>query len=275
MKVFVVDPDKCVGCYSCQIVCKDEHCDNDWSPYTKPQPDTGHFWMRMNEKERGQTPKVVVSYVAQPCMHCENALCQGACPEDAIKRREDGLLLIDPEICNGCMKCVEACPYGSIYKNEELNIAQKCTGCAHLLDDGWSIPRCVDACAHDALRFGEESEFAEELTRSEVLFPEFGTHPRVRYLNLPKCFIGGEIADLEGDECLEGAQVILTNLTTGEQRTTISDEFGDFWFKQIDAAEYSIEVTLDGYIPRTVSDFISTVEKDLNTGAIALYKLNQ
>jgi Fe-S-cluster-containing dehydrogenase component len=272
MKVFVIDPDKCVGCYSCQIVCKDEHCDNDWSPYAKPQPDTGHFWMRVNEKERGQTPKVRVSYVAQPCMHCENAACLEACPLQAIKRRDDGLLVIDPALCDGCMQCAKACAYGSIYKNDELNIAQKCTGCAHLLDDGWTVPRCVDACAHDALRFGEEADFAEELTESQELLPELGSLPRVRYLNLPKRFIAGEIADLEADECLQGALVVLTNLATGAQLTTQSDEFGDFWFKQIDAAEYSIDVALGGYLPRTVRDFITTVDKDLNVGTIALYR---
>ena len=30
MKMFVIDVAKCVGCRSCEIVCKDEHVDNDW-----------------------------------------------------------------------------------------------------------------------------------------------------------------------------------------------------------------------------------------------------
>ena len=44
MKVFVIDVNECSGCYQCQIACKDEHCGNDWTPYTKPQPEWGHFW---------------------------------------------------------------------------------------------------------------------------------------------------------------------------------------------------------------------------------------
>ncbi|MEG0324834.1 MAG: 4Fe-4S dicluster domain-containing protein, partial [Raoultibacter sp.] len=227
MKVFVIDIDKCVGCHNCQLVCKDEHCDNDWMPYAKPQPDTGQFWMKVKEAERGQTPKVMVTYTPVLCQHCENAPCAAICPQDAFERRDDGLLLVNPDKCDGCNLCIDACPYGALFANNELKIAQKCTGCAHLLDDGWTEPRCVDACAHDALRFGEYEDFANELKDAEFLKPEAGTQPHVYYLNLPKRFIGGEVADLEIEECLIGAKVTLTNLATGETRTTETDDFGD------------------------------------------------
>ncbi len=92
------------------------------------------------------------------------------------------------------------------------------------------------------------------------------------YLNLPKRFIGGEIADLEDEEVIIGAKVTLTNKETGEAMETESDWFGDFWFKQIPAAEYTIDVEAEGYLPRHVKDFISTVDKDLNVGTIAMYK---
>jgi ferredoxin-like protein FixX len=96
MKAFVIDLAKCNGCYNCQIACKEEHVGNDWMPYAKPQPDTGQFWMRMHEKVRGSVPKVKVSYVATPCMHCPDARCIAACGPTAIYRREDGLVVIDP-----------------------------------------------------------------------------------------------------------------------------------------------------------------------------------
>lgn len=271
MKAFLIDIDRCVGCHNCQIVCKDEHCDNSWMPYAQPQPDTGQFWMNVKEYERGQTPKVMVSYVPVLCQHCEDAPCMKADPE-AVYRRDDGLVIVDPAKAKGARKLVDACPYGAIYFNEELNIPQKCTGCAHLLDDGWVEPRCVDACAHNALRFGDIEDFADEIGQAEELLPEAHTKPLVRYLNLPKRFIGGEIADLEIEECLIGASVTLTNLETGEQMTTTTDEFGDFWFKQIAAAEYQIDVEAEGYLPRQVKDFISTVDEDLNVGTIALYQ---
>ena len=50
---------------------------------------------------------------------------------------------------------MDACPYGAIYYNEDLNLAQKCTGCAHLLDRGWKEPRCVDVCPTQALELVE------------------------------------------------------------------------------------------------------------------------
>lgn len=51
MKAILVDISKCNGCFNCQIACKDEHVDNDWSPYAKPQPDlgiSGCTWGRWN-----------------------------------------------------------------------------------------------------------------------------------------------------------------------------------------------------------------------------------
>ena len=207
------------------------------------------------------------------CQHCENAPCLAVAKDGAVYRRDDGLVVVDPVKARGQKQIVEACPYNAVFWNEELQIPQKCTGCAHLLDDGWNVPRCVEACAHDALRFGEYDDFVDELGAAEALKPEANTKPHVYYLNLPKRFIGGEVADLEAEEVLIGARVVLTDLKSGEVRETASDDFGDFWFKQIPAAEYSIDVEIEGYHPRHVTDFISTIDRDLNVGTIALYKM--
>jgi Fe-S-cluster-containing dehydrogenase component len=146
MKVFVSDVEKCLGCYCCQISCKDEYCGNDWMPYSKPQPMTGQFWRKVEEHVRGTVPKVKVAYIPTGCMHCDDAPCINACTDNAIYKREDGMVIIDPQKCTGQQLCIDACPYGAIYFNNTLNIAKKCTGCAHLLDRGWPIkePRCVD-----------------------------------------------------------------------------------------------------------------------------------
>ncbi len=62
MKVFVHDTSICNGCYNCQIACKDEHVANDWTPYAKPQPEIGQFWLKLTENVRGQVPRVKVAY---------------------------------------------------------------------------------------------------------------------------------------------------------------------------------------------------------------------
>ena len=49
-KVFVIDIARCNGCHNCQIVCKDEHVGNDWTPIAKPQPEIGQFWLRAHRE---------------------------------------------------------------------------------------------------------------------------------------------------------------------------------------------------------------------------------
>jgi tetrathionate reductase subunit B len=267
MKAFRIEPDECSGCYCCQLACKDEHCGNDWTPYAKPQPDTGHFWGRMTEYERGHTPQVRVAYIFIPCQHCENAPCIEACPtEGAIYERSDGLVIIDPKKCTGCQLCIDACPYNCIFYNPSLEIAQKCTGCAHLVDRtgiSWNKPRCADVCFHDAIQFGEESEL--DLSGTETLHPEYGLTTRVHYKNLPKRFIAGTAYTPDDEEVAIGATCTLTG--EGGPYTETTDEFGDFWFEQIPAAEYTLSISKDG---KSWSDSVSTVDEDKGLGDIPL-----
>src|SRR4030067_3351599 len=195
MKIMIVDVTRCSGCFNCQIACKDEHVDNDWSPYAKPQPGLGDFWMRVGEVERGEVPKVKVAYIPKPCMQCEDPPCQEAARGEAVYKRKDGIVIIDPEKSQGQKKIVKACPYGCIYWNEESNIPQKCTFCAHLLDQGWKEPRCVEACCTGAMIFGEYDQLKDIINKrkGEILNPEFGSKPRVYYIGLPKRFVAGTV----------------------------------------------------------------------------------
>jgi Fe-S-cluster-containing dehydrogenase component len=266
MKAFVIDLTKCTGCHDCQIGCKDEHCGNDWMPYAKPQPDTGQFWMKLNQYERGARPHVKVSHLPVLCQHCDNAPCMTACKtEGAIYKREDGLVIIDPAKCNGCGDCVDACPYDTIFFNKDLNLAQKCTGCAHLIDRKWpiAVPRCMDNCHVDVIRFGEESEL--DLTGTEILHPEYGTKPRVYYKGLPKKFIAGTVYDPIAKEVIIGATCTLTG--EGGQFTAKTDNFGDFWLKDLPEADFTLTIKADG---KTKTIEVSTKAKDIGLGDIAL-----
>lgn len=272
-KVFIFDYNRCNGCRNCQLACKDEHVDNVWAPYAQAQPDTGQFWLKLEEKVRGQVPKVKVSYSVRMCQHCDNAPCMAAAAAagrpDAVYKREDGLVIVDPEKAQGMPELVEACPYGAIYYNEELGLAQKCTGCAHLVDAG-EIPHCVDVCPHEALRFGDEEDFAEEIAQAK-LFDEdrADDKPRMYYLNKPLRFLAGVVVDLEADEVVIGAKVTIENVETGEVMATETDEFGNFWFHQIAAGNWRVYFEAEGFLSRMLET--STELEDRNMGPVELF----
>ena len=266
-KAFVIDVALCSGCYSCQIACKDEHCGNDWTPYAKPQPDTGQFWMEVDEKVAGTIPKVRGTYTQKLCNHCERPACLTACAVAAVYKRDDGFVIIDPEKCDGCGKCAEACPYGKIYMNEELNICQKCTGCAHLLDNGYDEPRCTEVCPTGAFIYGDEEDLAELIKGADVLKPETGIAPKVYYRNVPGQFIAGTIYDQNEDEIIEYARVMA--VSGGKIVSVLTDDFGDFWIKDLAVGSWDITITAAGYEPK----YIHGVRTDecVNLGDIPLY----
>jgi nitrate reductase beta subunit len=193
------------------------------------------------------------------------------CPiKGTIYKRDDGAVIIDPSRCTGCRNCVAACPYGAIYFNEAMNLAQKCTLCVHLLDRGWKEPRCVDVCPTGALTFGEEEDLKDLISRAEVLHPEFESNPRVYYIGIPGRFITGAVYDSEEDECIEGATVTLTDLERGDKFIAKTDNFGDFWMHQLKASVYSLKIEKSGYYPTEIKT-INTA-KDVNLGDIKLHK---
>ncbi|MDR3209448.1 MAG: 4Fe-4S dicluster domain-containing protein [Oscillospiraceae bacterium] len=186
-----------------------------------------------------------IHYTARLCNHCDRAACLAACPHGAIYRREDKLVLIDPEKCQGCRACQAVCPYDVIFFNDDLGVSQKCTGCAHLLDHGVGQPRCADACPTDALVFGEEEDLQDFIVGAQVLEPESGLRPRVYYRNIPGSFIAGAVYDPVEKEVVIGAKCRATNgYKTIEART---DDYGDFWFNDLQPGIYEVVIEAVGY----------------------------
>ena len=268
-KAFVFDLALCSGCYACQIVCKDEHSGNDWSPIAKPQPDTGQFWIKVNEKPCGSIPKVRVVYTPTMCNHCEKPACKEACPSGAAYAREDGLVILDADKCVGCGDCAKACPYGAIYNNDSLGVCQKCTGCAHLLDSGYAEPRCVESCATGALVFGEEEDLKDLINGAVVMRPETGLRPRVYYRNVPGQFIAGTVYDPDAKEIIEYAKVMA--VTGGKIINATTDDFGDFWFNDLAVGSYDITITAPGYEPKYF--YAVRTDECVNLGDIPLMKV--
>ncbi len=268
-KAFVIDVSRCSGCHNCQLSCKDEHCENDWLPYAAPQPPTGQFWMKVKDYPRGTIPKVTIHYVPQLCQHCEHAPCIAAAKNEAVYRREDGLVIIDPIRAQGQWQLMEACPYDVIYWNESLQLPQKCTGCAHLLDNGYEKPRCVEACPTDALQFGDESDLADLIQDAITLQPELGTHPRVYYRNIPGQFIGGLLYDPIAEEVIIDALCALEGHGIAISQRT--DPFGDFWFRNLPVGSFTLTLSAPGYETKVFPNLDTT--SCINLGDIPLTPL--
>lgn len=256
-KVFLMDVAICNGCHNCQIACKDEHCGQSWPPYAAEQPDTGQFWCKVDETVHGTVPKVNITYQVAIGAQ-DDALAEYA--PDAVVVRDDGVLYIDPEQAKGRKDIAEK--FNGVFWNENLQIPQGCSGCAHLLDDGWTVPRCVDSCATGALRFVDEDEAADEIAKAERLTP--GSH--VYYLNLPKRWVAGQVVDLSKDEVVIGADVTLKK-DSAEVATTKTDEFGDFWFKQVEPAVYTVSIAAPS---KSLTLNADATVNDVNLGTVSV-----
>jgi Fe-S-cluster-containing dehydrogenase component len=273
----VIDITKCNGCYNCFLACRDEYCGNDYPPYSLSQPVTGQFWMKIIERERGKYPKVKVAYTPLPCLHCEDAACVKSAKDKAVYRRPDGIVIIDPEKAKGRKDIVSSCPYRVIYWNEEKKLPQKCTMCAHLLDDGWKEPRCVESCPTGALVFGDLNDPKSEVSKlistgtAEVLHPEYDMKDKVLYIGLPRKFIAGAVVFGDTDECAEGVTVTLSG--ADEEKIIKTDNYGDFEFEGLpDDKEFTVTIKQRGYKSQK---FQAYTRNDVYLGDITLQKTSR
>ena len=249
----VIDVSRCVGCYNCFLACRDEHVGIDHSPVAGAQPESGHRWIDIRTREQGAFPKIKVTHTPVPCLHCEDAPCMRADSNGAITRRADGIVMIDPKKAAGQKALAGSCPYGAIYWNEATDKAQKCTFCAHLLDEGWRLPRCVEACPTQALVFGDlcdsSSAVATRMAEPaiEELRPDLNNRTLVRYVGLPKRYVCGEI--VLADKSLEPIAGVTVTLRCGtEVLSTVTDSYGDFEFRTVRPGEqYVLLVNHPGY----------------------------
>ena len=262
----IIDVAKCHNCNNCLMACKDEHVGNNWKPVAATQPQHGHYWINLHRKERGSYPMIETAYLPQPCQHCEDAACIKAAKNGAVYRRDDGIVIIDSEKAKGQKDLVDSCPYGSIYWNDELATAQKCTMCAHLLDDGWKAPRCVQACPTGALTFVVGDSTDDDL---DDLKPELGTKPLVKYKNLYRftsALLCGSVALADINECADKAAV---KLASGGKLVaeTVTNNYGDFKFDALPAngGEYTVTVS---YEDRTAQSIDVKAEGSVNIGVI-------
>jgi Fe-S-cluster-containing dehydrogenase component len=252
----IVDVAKCTNCNLCTLANQDEHVGNTFEGYSAPMPRHDHRWIEIRGHERGSGPLMDVAYLPVMCQHCDDAPCIAAAENGAVTKRPDGIVLIDPVKSKGQRAIAEACPYGAIHWNEELQLPQHWFFDAHLLDAGWAEPRCTQVCATGALKAikvtDEEMRELKGRERLEELQPESQTRPRVHYKNLYRFtheFIGGTvIRTVDGvTDCVGGASIRLERAGSlvGE---TLSDAYGEFKFDGLEphSGRYRLSISVDG-----------------------------
>jgi phenylacetyl-CoA:acceptor oxidoreductase 27-kDa subunit len=206
----LADLRRCVGCQTCTAACRHANA-------TPP----GVQWRRVLDMEFGEYPDVQRAFVPVGCQHCDEPPCMDVCPTTATRKRADGIVTIDYELCIGCAYCAVACPYQARYKTQRaefaygegrptaeetlrqddarLAVATKCTYCVDRIDAGLAqglkpgqdpqaTPACVNACISGALSFGDIDDKASPVSRLLAenqhfrMHEELGTGPGFFYL---------------------------------------------------------------------------------------------
>ena len=146
-KVYPIE-EYCIACHHCEVACVLEHSGSKNLMYAYKEEPKIHS--KIEVQMNGP-----ISFSAN-CRHCEYPECVEACPVGAMwKDEETGIVSIEDDRCIGCWMCVMACPQGSItprfYEKYGLRISDKCDLCKDA-EDG---PACVRACPNEALVFEE------------------------------------------------------------------------------------------------------------------------
>jgi len=195
----VIDLDSCVGCHACAAHCKEWNTGGHSAPLTDTDPygsdPSGVWFNRIHSfevtQENGDGRTV---YFPKSCLHCDDAPCVTVCPTGAsYKRQEDGIVLVNADICIGCKLCSWACPYGAREYDADAGVMKKCTLCIDRiynedLPEADRVPACVSTCPAGARGFGDLGNPNSDLSRLSAerggfaLMPEQDCKPVNRYL---------------------------------------------------------------------------------------------
>ena len=189
----VIDLDTCVGCHACAVNCKEWNTSGHTAPLTDFHPyqsgQDGVWLNRIHTYEAGTGTESRTVHFPRSCLHCAEPACVTVCPTGAsYKRAEDGIVLVNAEICIGCKLCSWACPYGAREFDEDQGVMRKCTLCVdriyneNIVEEE-RVPACVKACPAHARHFGDLGDPDSVVSQLVAerggvdLMPELGYRP--------------------------------------------------------------------------------------------------
>jgi CRP-like cAMP-binding protein/Fe-S-cluster-containing hydrogenase component 2 len=91
--LLVMDLDLCIKCDNCVKACESLH---------------GQSRLIRSGIQIGKY------LIPSACRHCDDPKCMNSCPTGAIKRRPEGEIYFQYDMCIGCGNCAIACPYDNI-----------------------------------------------------------------------------------------------------------------------------------------------------------------
>lgn len=194
----VIDLDICVGCHACAVNCKEWNSGGHMAPLTDTEAwgdaPSGVWFNRIHSFEAGEGANGRTVHFPKSCLHCEQPACVTVCPTGAsFKRAEDGIVLVNEDLCIGCKLCSWACPYGAREFDEDVGVMKKCTLCIdriynEALEEVDRVPACVATCPVGARHFGDLGDPKSEVSQlvkergGYDLMPELGYKPVNKYL---------------------------------------------------------------------------------------------
>ncbi len=220
-KVFIVDIARCNGCYCCQIACKDEHVGNDWSPYAKPQPDTGQFWLqaervRARHRAQGEAPLRGGALPALRPRPPASRPARSRAPSTSAKTAWSSSTPRSAPAAESACSPARTTPSSSTTTSTSRRSAPVAPTCS---TRAGPCPAAWTSAPPGAIKFGDESEFAAEIAKATLLGPG-GRDQAARLLPEHAQAIHrrpGLRPGREGDR--RGAHAALWSTPTGEKRS--------------------------------------------------------
>jgi Fe-S-cluster-containing dehydrogenase component len=147
----IIEHEACWGCKTCEVACKQE--------FNTPQG--VRFISVVEDGPKMHGGKLDFVFRVNVCQHCEDPPCADACTDEAIFKREDGIVVLEEEACTGCQSCIAACPYDVIDFDAQSGIARKCNLCHNRIDQGL-LPACADnVCLAHCIHFGDPAKMKQ------------------------------------------------------------------------------------------------------------------